>query len=257
MDNTFNVKDYFTYNFGLGDRPESAHMNVKLIVIGAILAVLGIIAAVAVHIAGLVLVVPGALLIVIAIIKFSKAKKVENEWQNAYNTRYDTWDAELEKFYEKTLEELNLKKQGMNRIGIDEENLEEAGVKPFSIHGQLYDGWYRYGKDGQIRTDGRQVTWLFFSKDQIYVYDTKFTLTGEKKKVDNTQEFFYSDIVSVSTGSVSKELPGGDHAGETIEAEEFRLVVPGDKLSFAFTSNEEISRSVQAMKTKIRERKTA
>ena len=265
--NTFNVNDYFTVNFGLGDRPATAKMKVGMIVGGAILAVFGIImlavlvkfSAIAAVIIGIVFLGIAALLITLAVVKFVKAKGRVKEWEDAYNYRYTHWDEELEAFYEKTLEEMNLKQAGMNKIGIDEALLEEAGVAPFSIHGQLYEGWYRFGADGEIRTDDRQVTWLFFSKDQIYVYDITFSLTGRKKKVENTQEFFYTDIVSVSTGSVSKALPSSNSAGggnaETIEAEEFRLVVPGDKISFAFTSNETITRSIQAMKNTIREKK--
>lgn len=257
MDNTFNVNNYFTANFGLGNKPKVAKMNIKLIIIGALLAIGCIVLGAMFFPAIMAGAAVGAVLIIIPIVKHGAAQAKANEWQNNYNERYKTWDAELEKFYDKTVASMNVKQSAMKKIGIDEEDVKE--VAPFSIHGQTYDGWYRFGADGNIRTDDREITWLFFSKDQVYLYTVSFSLTGRNRKIENTQEFFYSDIVSVSTGSISKTLNTQKSAGggkeETVEAEEFRLVVPGDKISFAFTSNNDISRSVQAMKTKIREKK--
>lgn len=257
MENVFNVNDYFTENFGLGIKPSVPKMNVKMLVIGVIILIAGIALGIVVHMAIMLLSAIGVVLIIIPIIKNNAARKKANEWQKNFNERYQKWDGELDKFYNKTVSSMNVKQTAMTKIGIDEEDVKE--VAPFSIHGQTYDGWYRFGADGNIRTDDREITWLFFSKDQVYLYTVSFSLTGKTRKIENTQEFFYSDIVSVSTGSVSKTLNTKKSAGgskeETIEAEEFRLVVPGDKISFAFTSNNEISRSVQAMKNKIREKK--
>lgn len=257
MDNTFNVKNYFTENFGLGNKPKVPKINIKLIILGVGVIIACIVLGAMFYpviMAGAAL---GVVLIAVPIGMHSAAKAKANEWQKNFNERYKNWDAELEKFYDKTVASMNVKQAAMKKIGIDEDDVTE--VAPFSIHGQTYDGWYRFGADGNIRTDDREITWLFFSKDQVYLYTVSFSLTGKNRKIENTQEFFYSDIVSVSTGSISKTLNAQKSAGggkeETVEAEEFRLVVPGDKISFAFTSNNEISRSVQAMKTKIREKK--
>ncbi len=257
MDNNFDVNKYFTANFGLGDKPAAGKLNMKLVIIGAIL----IIAFVAIGIAVTPALIAGAALgvivIVIPVIKFSKSNGKAKEWQKNHDERYRTWDAELEKFYDKTVASMNLKETAMNKIGIDEADVKE--VEPFSIHGSDFDGWYRKGADGKIRTDNREITWLFFSKDQVYIYNVKFSLTGRIKKYENTQEFFYSDIVSVSTGTQSVQLNKSNSIDGvddySTESEAFNLIVPGDKMTFAFTTTDTISRSIQAMKTKIREKK--
>ena len=147
----------------------------------------------------------------------------------------------------------------MSKIGISEEQL--ADVEPFFIYGSILSGaqdWFRTDASGVIRADHNEITWLFFSKDQVYLYNIKFRLTTPKK-TETTQEFFYTDIVSVTIGSESTSVDSRNCvdglSSSAIEVEKFKLIVPGDKMSFAFTSNDGVSGSIQAMKNKIRDKK--
>lgn len=241
--NKFTINDYFTANYGLPERPAEAKLGITFKHVLLCLLVIGI------------------FIIIFRVIKFNKQKALINDWDNDYAYRRDNWDAEYDKFYDKTVAEMNVKEKAMQKIGIDADEVTEA--EPFSIHGKQYDGFYRFCKDDNVRTENCQITWLFFSKDQVYTYDITFSLIpGRKKPVEKTLEFFYTDIVSVSTGTVSTELKKANNKGAeqedyNIEAQQFTLTVPGDKMRFAFTSTSEIDRSVQGMKNLIRARKTA
>ncbi len=270
MNNNFNIHSYFSHNYGLGDKP--AITKIKWLTKWRALCTLA--ALVLLFVAGPVgiaaAVVVALIFYVPPILKNNKEKKAAEEWQNNYNIRKNTWDEEYDKFYANRVAKLNPKKSAILKLGlnlnpdiIDEKKRtaaekEEYPTEPFDVYGNLYDGWYRRGKDGIYRTDSNEITWLFFSKEQIYIYTIKFKLTEENKKRENTQEFFYDDIVSVSIATSSTELKQSNGFGtneDSIETEEFRLVVPGDKMIFAFTSNDKTNNSVQGMKNAIREKK--
>lgn len=269
MNNQFNINEYFTQNYNLGTKPSVSKFKIKSTSILLIIASLVLIFVYApVGIVALLLF--GFIFIGLPIMKIRKEKSAANEWQNNFDTRTKTWDAEFDKFYDERVAQINPKKSAIIKLGLDlnpdvvdekdrtEEELEKYPTAPFSIYGSKYDSYYRWGEDDQVRTDSNEITWLFFSLDQIYIYTVQFKLTEDGKKKESTQEFFYSDIVSVSIASSSVGLNkkrGFGKIEDSIETEEFRLVVPGDKMLFAFTSNESVSASVKGMKDLIRERK--
>ena len=275
MDNNFNINSYFTTNYNLGNKPTVSKFNFKLkkkfillIIAGiamlfipqTVFKILGVIMALGV--AGLFIVMP----ITKEKIKISNEKKNADEWQKNYSIRRNTWDAEFDKYYAKRVDEINPRESGMRKIGIDEVDLKEGHKEnadyvatPFYIYGGKHDNYYRVGYDGKLRADHNEITWFFFSDKQIYIYTLSFKLTDKLHKIENTMEFFYSDIVSISTESVSVDLSKGkaidSYGASNIESEEFKLVVPGDKMNFAFTTTNEISRTIQAMKSLIRTKK--
>lgn len=251
--NKFNINDYFTRNYNLGDKPSVSKF--KLTFKQILLLLISVVLIFVFAPVGLILTaIFGLVLIGLPMMKIAKEKKAAEEWQTNYNTRRNTWDAEFDKLFQEKLNKLNPKATGMNKVGVIEDDFQ---ADPFYISGKKYDSYYRYGKDGVARTNHNEITWLFFTKDQVLIYTLNFKMT-EDKKTENTQEFFYSDIVSVSTGTTSVEVQKGnaiDRNDDSIEAEEFRLVVPGDKMCFAFTSNEAVSKSIQGMKNLIRTKK--
>ncbi len=260
MENIFNVNDYFTVNFGLGDKPKVHKMSTPMLVSGIFIIITSIVLGIVVNKGIISIAIPGAVLFAIPIIKNCIAKSKANEWQNNYNERYQKWDAELDKFYAKTVEEMNIKQAAMKKINLDESDKTLTEVTPIDFAAQIYDGWYRFGADGEIRTDDREITYIFFSREQIYLYKVFFSLTGRDQKIENTREFFYSDIVSISTNSVIKTLNTKKAAStvknETIESEEFTLVVPGDRITCSVPPNYSNKKSpIQGMKTQIRAKK--
>lgn len=271
MNNSFNINSYFPRNYNLGDKPAVSKFTIKPLHVLLILAclVLTFVVHPAVIIGALLF---GFLWIGLPAMKIGKEKKAADEWQNNFNIRSQTWDTEFDKFYAARVAKLNPKKAAILKLGlelnpdiVDEKDrspqeLEDFPQMPFPLRGSRYDSYYRFCKDGQVRTDAQEVTWLFFGKDQIYIYTVQFKLTEDSKKKENTQEFFYTDIVSVSIRTNTVELNDkkgfGSGKEDSVETEEFRLVVPGDKMLFAFTSNDEVSGSIKGMKDLIRTKRT-
>ena len=250
----FNIQRYFTNNFGLGKKP--AVNKLKLKAAPVVIALVCLVLTFAVHPACII----GTLLLGfygagLPLMNKMKEQKAADEWTEKYNYCRDNWDAEYDKFLKQVVDNINPKKKGMDRLGIDEDQVKE--VEPFAIRGNDWKTNWRRGKDGIYRTNGYELSWLYFSDTQIYIYTVKFKLSEPTKLTEDTQEFFYTDIVSVAVNTESTTLSGssGDGKDESINTEAFRLVVPGDKLSFAFTSNEFINTSVNGMKNLIRQKK--
>lgn len=255
--NIFNVNDYFSLNYGLGRKPKMPTFNKKLIIIGILFLLGGLALGIWVEGPLFVLMLVGIIVLAGPAIKFSMAKAKAVAWQNNYNQRRNTWDAELDNLYKATVNDMNLDEVSMEKIGVVPEQL--SGVDPFYITGNLYDECWRKGVDGKFRTSKCQISRLLFSGDQIFLYKVTFSLLNNKKIV-NTFELFYKDIVSISVTTETQNLSGdktGDEGTEVIENQQFTLVVPGDKMHFAFTSSSEINESIQGMKTRIREKKNA
>ena len=263
----FDVNLYFSKNYGMGNKPGVGNLNMKRILLGVLFIVIGIIAIVLLAtrnlliglILMLVLVGVGLILMLPTILSKSKGKSKADAWQAEFDHRCSTWDHEFDLYYQRTVEQMRLRQTAMSKIGISEEQL--ADVEPFFIYGSILSGaqdWFRTDASGVIRADHNEITWLFFSKDQVYLYNIKFRLTTPKK-TETTQEFFYTDIVSVTIGSESTSVDSRNCvdglSSSAIEVEKFKLIVPGDKMSFAFTSNDGVSGSIQAMKNKIRDKK--
>ena len=77
----------------------------------------------------------------------------------------------------------------------------------------------------------------------------------EDKKNESTDEFFYKDVTSFSTSSVTETAHGlGDKKFE-VESNKFSMVVPGDKLYVSMDGVADSESIIQAMKQKLREKK--
>ncbi len=256
----FTINAYFTENYGLGTKPSVTSLNKKPFVIGILLTLVCLILTFVVHFAFiLAAALLCFLLVVLPILKVNKSKGIQKAWLDKYNHCRTTWDAKYDEFVTKTITELNLLDRSIDKLGLDPDEAKNALVKPFSIHGKKYDGYYRVGIDGQLRTDKYEITYLHFTENQVCIYVIKIQLTDSTKKSEDTQEFFYTDIVSVSTSTESTSLAQGKAIGgkklETVETECFKLTVPGEKMSFAFTASDSVVQSVNGMKTLIRQKK--
>lgn len=57
---------------------------------------------------------------------------------------------------------------------------------------------YKKGRDGIIRSSAAEFTIFLFSENQVFIYTMEFSLIGPETK-ESSQEYFYRDIVSIST----------------------------------------------------------
>ena len=148
---------------------------------------------------------------------------------------------------------MNFKQKALDKIGLDEEEVSE--IPPAMFEGFVYKNAYaKRTAAGKWVSSAYQVSWVFFSSTQIYLYSYIFNM-DEDKKNERTDEFFYKDVTSFSTLSESDTAHG--LGGNTFEvtSEQFAMVVPGDKLFLAMGDIEDADSIIQAMKQKLREKK--
>jgi hypothetical protein len=160
----------------------------------------------------------------------------------------------------------NFKQKALDKIGLDESQVNE--IPPVYFEGYLFDekkGLAKAGKDHEWRSSIYQISYLFFSNTQVYVYQYTFNMDEDGKK-EATEEYFYKDITNFSTSSDTVERPvtvekGGclgkktELVRKTIDVEKFALVVPGDKFYCSLSKKDDTEGVIQAMKAKLREKK--
>jgi hypothetical protein len=158
------------------------------------------------------------------------------------------------------IKDLNAKSRAMAKIGLDESELRE--IDPVHFEGYHFDAKKTYAKrgtDGKWRSSAYQISWLFFSSTQVYLYQYTFNMDEDGKK-EATEEYFYKDITNFSTSSDTVETPYWDPKAnkmmlENVDSNRFSLVVPGDKFYCAMEQSDYTERAIQGMKAKLREKK--
>jgi hypothetical protein len=189
-------------------------------------------------------------------------------------------DEEFDALVQRKVESMGFKQKALDKIGLDESQVNE--IEP--VHFENYYGlgldrnankdrywpksfWVKRGIDKKLRTNAYQVSWLFFSDKQVYVYQYTLNL-NEDGKNERTEEYFYKDITNFSTTSDSAEQEQivakkgclGIGAKTTVvrqnlDTDRFALIVPGDKFFCELVKNDYSESRIQAMKAKLREKK--
>jgi len=173
-------------------------------------------------------------------------------------------DAEYDEMVRAVVNSTNWKQKALDKIGLDEDQLKE--IDPINFEGYYFDEkktYAKYGSDKKWRSSAYQISWLFFSADQVYLYQYTFNMDEEGKK-EHTEEYFYKDITNFSTTSdtVEKEVPeisgcnnNVEYVMKSVDYTRFALVVPGDKLYCSMDQSDEYESAIQGMKAKLREKK--
>jgi hypothetical protein len=158
----------------------------------------------------------------------------------------------------------DFKKKALEKIGLDESQVNE--IEPVHFEGYYLDekkGYAKRGKDRKWRTSAYQISWIFFSSTQVYVYQYTFNMDDDGRR-ETTEEYFYKDITSFSTSSdtVEKEVleEGGcmkkpKYTRLNVDSNRFALVVPGEKFKCSMEQTDYTERAIQGMKAKLREKK--
>ena len=144
-------------------------------------------------------------------------------------------DAQYDELVKTTISKQDFKKKALEKIGLDESELKE--IEPVHFEGWAYGNNISYakrGKDGNWRSSAYQISWLFFSSTQVYLYQNTIHFDKDDKKIA-TEEYFYKDITNFSTSTDTVETPYWDPKQkksllENIDSNRFALTVPGDKL---------------------------
>lgn len=146
----------------------------------------------------------------------------------------------------------NMKSRALAKLGIDEDEVKEA--EPISFGGYDYAGAteLKCGKDNMYRTNSYKVVTLFFSTNEVHCCTYTFSTTKSDESTD-TDVYFYKDIVSVSTTSETEKV-----LGTNVKYEAFKLVTAGGtSISISLRDVENAQRSINAMRSLIRSKKTA
>jgi len=172
-------------------------------------------------------------------------------------------DEEYEAMVMAFAKNLNAKEKALKKIGLDESEVKE--IDPVHFEGYLFGGknFAKLGKDKLWRSSAFQITWIFFSSTQIYVYQYTFNMDEEGKK-ERTEEYFYKDITNFTTVSETYEkdtvikvsCQGEPSYGRVnVDTNLFKITVPGEKFECAMEQNDYTEKVIQGMKAKLREKK--
>jgi len=168
-------------------------------------------------------------------------------------------DEEYDAMVKARVKSMDFRKKALSKIGLDESQVSE--IEPVNFEGYWFDEkktLAKWGKDKDWRSSAYQVTWIFFSSSQIYVYQYTFNMDEEGKK-EATEEYFYKDITNFSTSSDTIEKyvmgKGGQTERKSVDTNRFAIIVPGDKFYCAMDQNDYTEKAIQGMKAKLREKK--
>ena len=147
----------------------------------------------------------------------------------------------------------NFRQKALSKIGLDEEEVSE--IPPAMFEGFVFNNAYaKRNASGNWVSSSYQVSWIFFSSTQIYIYRSTFNMDDDKK-VESTDEFFYRDVTSFSTASETENAHGLSGTKIEVETNKFKMVVPGDQIFVSMDGVANSEQIIQAMKQKLREKK--
>ena len=151
------------------------------------------------------------------------------------------------------IKSMNTKQRALSKLGVEIEEVSE--IEPLHLSGYNYvssDRWFLID-NGNWYTSEAHDTWLFFSESRVLWYRMIITMkTGAVK--EETEEFSYKDITSVSSSSANWEKKIGKKV-ETHTVNEFAMKVYGEAYRATIYGNPNIEPQLKAMKNKIREKK--
>ena len=186
-------------------------------------------------------------------------------------------DAEYDQLVNKVLQSINWEEKVLSKLGIDKSQISE--IEPIVTEGyysyssdlneddkllKAFKVFYKTGKDDKFRSSAYQKTYMYFSSDQVYLYQMTFHMDkGDTEEV--AKEFFYKDItsfttISKTTENISKKTSGclkkKDSAVKSLTTRtEFKLIVSGDEFSCSLNGSEMREDTLQGLKAKLREKK--
>ena len=163
-------------------------------------------------------------------------------------------DPEYEQYVNSIVLRESSKETAMNKLGIDEDQVNE--IEPLMMEGYDFnDNTYSKRVGNDWVSSAYQLTWLFFSAEQLYIYTRHFYM-DETREDEDTQEYFYKDITAFKTGSKTvDQFDKLTNARSTVNTETFSIVVPGDTVDVALRNSHSLNDRIQGMKQLLREKK--
>lgn len=164
------------------------------------------------------------------------------------------------------LKSLDTKKMALKKLGIDEDEVRE--IEPVAFEGYIFndkaDNLVARASSNTWVSSDYQITWLFFGEKELFIYQYSFSMTSDSKR-ENTMQYFYQDVTNFAAASDThqkwvSESAGGCSGGNeyhqvSTDADEFKIVVPGDTLRCSMTPTDSTDAAIRGMRNKLREMK--
>lgn len=155
----------------------------------------------------------------------------------------------------------SLHQKALNKLGLDAEEVRliepilVGGYFPGSLGGPTQ---IKRGKDGELRSSVCEGVVIFFAEQELHSYKYQVSLTARGQENECTDVYFYRDVVSVSTSSMSTAVVAvGETKQQTWMKEIFRLTTSGGtavECSMGST-DEDAGRQIQGARQLIRNKK--
>lgn len=160
---------------------------------------------------------------------------------------------------------LDTKSMALRKLGIDEEEVQE--IAPVTFEGYVFndkaDNLVARATTNSWVSSEYMITWLFFGEREVFIYQYSFSMTSDSKK-ENTMQYFYQDVTNFTASSETYQklvaessgcMGGAQYMQASANADEFKIVVPGDTLRCSMTPTDSTDAAIRGMRSKLREMK--
>lgn len=119
----------------------------------------------------------------------------------------------------------------LNKLGVDESELVQEsqfiyGLPPFTEVGDK-DLKFRKGNDGKMRFNPIKATAIGFTQERLLSYSCVLDLATGNPAREATDEYFYDDVVSISTETTSYEVKIKGELKEYSDMQTVKLTTSG------------------------------
>ncbi|XMB86843.1 hypothetical protein RJG79_03345 [Mycoplasmatota bacterium WC44] len=172
------------------------------------------------------------------------------------NKKKLVFDREIDEYIKR--EENIIFNEGLNKLGI---NVSDVNfIDPIIISEHLFESkktsmYIKRGRDGKTRSSNQRTTTFYLSNNQVYVYRKLYSLVGSEK-TSSTHEYFYSDIVSVSTFTDgNKNINEIDYQ---YDVEIFKMTMTdGNSIECRISDIQALESQIKALRQVVRDQKKA
>lgn len=155
----------------------------------------------------------------------------------------------------------DVQKRALSKLGLDADEVKL--IEPVVVHGYYYKNiasgvQVKLGKDRVFRSSNYEGVVLFFSEHQLHAYKFQFSLVSSQESREQTDEYFYKDVVSVATQSETFTINDIKGNSQQVNFEEFKLTTTGGtSITSSIRDEGSVSRVISGARSLIREKKIA
>jgi hypothetical protein len=222
-------------------------MSLLLIIFGSFFSFIGLMSLLAGYVseATLIFMLPGMTMLTIGI---STQKK---------NGRFQFVGEQLDALFD-SLESAALE-AAFYKLGVDKTQV--SAIEPLVVSGYVFNNLPPMteakldARTGRWRSPMGEVAIILFSEDMLYSYKRTFSFIDPDFKAEETDEYFYKDVVSIATKAEVQEVRVGRNT-QSIRYESITLSNSGgNAVKCALYDTGSVERSLGAARNLIREKK--